>query len=376
MNRSAELATAPATPIELADQGGAAAAVVEAEGARAVWARHLRTSDRVFQGSLAVTVVLTAVWLFFVTTGRDGGALFGALKLDGQHVAQLVIGFTIMQVLWGWLWYGVKLGTLKGLCGMPSAEARATFRSRMTQPFDLQGVLRGRSERRIRIADMIGRRGRYVTIGMLGFWVLYASIAADPKATLLMGLQQSLLDSLVLSWAVLATYRSDGFLGRVMWGPQARIMDGTLGRANSLLILTLWSLFRFVMVPIGLQLGQVFPPDTYAPVFAFIWISYLTGDGLSEIVGSLFGKQKLRVWGMGEVNRKSVAGTWACFLGSLAVCSALVWANGLPPSWFGLALAVSVSNTFFELASPRGTDDFTMATANALVCWGFGALVY
>jgi hypothetical protein len=28
-----------------------------------------------------------------------------------------------------------------------------------------------------------------------------------------------------------------------------------------------------------------------------------------------------------------------------------------------------------ELFSPRGTDDFTMATANALLCWGFGVFV-
>jgi hypothetical protein len=32
-------------------------------------------------------------------------------------------------------------------------------------------------------------------------------------------------------------------------------------------------------------------------------------------------------------------------------------------------------NTLLELLSPRGTDDFTMATGNALTCWAFGALV-
>jgi dolichol kinase len=105
-------------------------------------------------------------------------------------------------------------------------------------------------------------------------------------------------------------------------------------------------------------------------------VSYLGSDALSEIVGSLVGRQKLRVWGVGEVNRKSVAGTWACFLGSLAICLSLVAANGLGTAWVGLAVAVSLSNTFFELASPRGTDDFTMATANALLCWAFGTLVY
>jgi dolichol kinase len=130
------------------------------------------------------------------------------------------------------------------------------------------------------------------------------------------------------------------------------------------------------MVPLGVRLAALFPPATYATLFGFVWLSYLSGDGLSEIVGQLFGKQKLRVWGIGEVNRKSVAGTWACFLGSLAICLWLVSANGLGPAWVGLAVAVSLSNTFLELSSPRGTDDFTMATANALLCWAFGSLVY
>ena len=73
------------------------------------------------------------------------------------------------------------------------------------------------------------------------------------------------------------------------------------------------------------------------------------------------------------MNRKSIAGTWACFLASLAIC---LWPRLTPtacrPAWIGLAVAVSLSNTSFELFSPRGTDDFTMATANALLCWGFG----
>jgi hypothetical protein len=41
-----------------------------------------------------------------------------------------------------------------------------------------------------------------------------------------------------------------------------------------------------------------------------------------------------------------------------------------------LALGVSVWNTAFELFSPRGTDDFTMAGGNALLCWAFRRLVY
>jgi hypothetical protein len=368
MGDTLEISTVP--PLGLAATPGH-------EVAETAWSAHRRTADRVFQGTFWVTAAITVVWAFFMLTGRQAGALFGGWSISLQWLGQLLVGFTIMQVLWGWLWYGVKYLLLRTLCGLSAVEARTSFTSRLNKPFDLQGLLQGRSERRIRIADMIGRRGRYVTIGLLGFWFLYSSIAKDPQPSFLTkGLQGNLIDALVFSWILLASYRWDGWLGRVMWGPQARIMDGTLGRANCLLIGTLWSLFRFVMIPLGLQLGRAFPPSTYATVFAFIWISYLTSDALSEIVGSLFGKQKLKVWGIGEVNRKSIAGTWACFLGSLAVCSALVWSNGLPTSWFGLALAVSLSNTAFELFSPRGTDDFTMATANALVCWGFGALVY
>lgn len=63
-------------------------------------------------------------------------------------------------------------------------------------------------------------------------------------------------------------------------------------------------------------------------------------------------------------------------MGSLAVCLSVVAAMDLPPAWIGLAFVISVSNTLLELFSPRGTDDFTMATANALLCAAFGILYY
>jgi hypothetical protein len=283
----------------------------------------------------------------------------------------------IMTVLWGWLWYGVKVLSLRKIARFSKEDVKAVFRSRMSEPFDLPQLLSRYSERRIRIADMVGRRGRFLFLGLMGWGYIYSRVRVDPNpAFLYMGLQESLFDALAYSWWMLALYYTDGFLGRMAYGAQTRIMDGTLGRANCLVITMLWSVFKFLMVPIGFQLAGVFPPASYAVLFAIVWISYIASDGASEIVGSLFGRQKLRVWGVGEVNRKSVAGTWACFLTSLAVCLGLIFANGLPSSWIALAFAVSVSNTLFELFSPRGTDDFTMATANALLCWAFGVVVY
>jgi hypothetical protein len=339
------------------------------------WETARRQSERLFRGCLALTATITFVWLGLLLTGR-GSAVLGR-PLDPMAPVRVLFGFAIVGVLWGWLWYGVKRLLLRKVVGLSREETNATFLSRVRRPFDLGGLLRGHSERLVRIADMIGRRGRYVTIGMLGYSYVYTRIALEPRADFLVaGLQESLFDALGYSWLMLAVFYSDGFLGRVAYGAQTRIMDGVLGRANALVILTLWSLFKFIMVPLGAELAATFPPHAYGALFAIVWISYLGSDALSEIVGSLWGRQKLRVWGVGEVNRKSVAGTAACFLGSLAICLWLVHANGLGLPWVALAVAVSISNTAFELFSPRGTDDFTMATANALLCWAFGRLVY
>ena len=39
-------------------------------------------------------------------------------------------------------------------------------------------------------------------------------------------------------------------------------MDGYLGRANNLLITTLWTAFKFVMVPMSLMLASVYPASS------------------------------------------------------------------------------------------------------------------
>ena len=91
-------------------------------------------------------------------------------------------------------------------------------------------------------------------------------------------------------------------------------MDGVLARANCLLITSLWTAFKFVMVPIGARMATVFAPAQFAVVFALIWGSYIVADALAEVGGSLFGKQTMRVWGIGDVNRKSIGGTVTGFV--------------------------------------------------------------
>ena len=335
-----------------------------------------RTADRVFRGAVAFTAALTVFWLVLLITGRST-RFFQDVRVTWEGVGRVAGALFFFYGLWGFIWWGVKSALLKYVAGFSKEERRQAFSSRMDPPgFDVAMFVARHSERRIRIIDMIGRRGRFITLAMAGFFYLYFHVAGEPRpdfATLF--LAENLFDAVATSWIFLAFYYGNGRVAAAFYGPQSRIMDGVLARANCLLIATLWMAFKFIMVPVGLQLAGTFPPEQFAALFAMIWGSYLAADAFSEIGGALYGRQTLRVWGIGDVNRKSVGGTVTGFAASLALCVWVVLANGLPAPWLALAVVISMSNTILELFSPRGTDDFTMATANALICWGFGALV-
>lgn len=319
---------------------------------------------------------LTVFWIFALVTGHGGG-LFGSSYIGSDVLLRVGFGILFFYVIWGFFWYGVKTLLLRYFVGFSKEERRQAFSSRMHAPFDVAAFTSRYSERRIRIADMIGRRGRFITLAMAGFFYLYSRVATvhDPKFATLF-LQDNLFDAVVTSWVFLAFYYADGFLAAAFYGPQSRVMDGVLARANCLLITTLWTAFKFVMLPLGARLAAVFPPDRFAPVFALIWGSYIVTDALSEVGGSLFGKQKIRVRGIGDVNRKSIGGTVSGFVGSIVFCLWIVTAQGLPASWIALAVVISISNTLLELFSPRGTDDLFMATSNAVICLLFGMYIY
>jgi hypothetical protein len=351
------------------------ASVTVATGAlpSAPFAERRRTADRIFRAALMFNAALTLFWGVVLATGGKT-SFYANSGVSRDRLMQVFTGVLFFNVLWGFIWYGVKTLLLKYLAGFSKDERRQAFSSRMRHPFDVAAFVSRHSERRIRIIDMIGRRGRFITLGLAGFYYLYSRVSADPSpnfATLF--LQDNLFDAVVASWIFLAFYYSDGFLAAAFYGPQSRVMDGVLARANCLLITTLWTVFKFVMVPLGARLAAIYQPAEFAVVFALIWGSYLVTDASSEVGGALFGKQKLRVWGIGDVNRKSIGGTVTGFVAALVFCCWIVLARGLPPAWIGLAVAIAVSNTVLELFSPRGTDDFTMATANAAICWAFGA---
>ncbi len=334
-----------------------------------------KTERTIFIACLSYAIISTIIWLFFVITQRDGGYFFKKYNIDTESVKRIFGYFLVFWCFWSYLIFVLKYFLLKSI-GVSKEDRKEIFSTRK-KFFDLPSLLSKYPERKIRIIDMVGRRLRSAVAVLVGFIVIAAEIRRNPGPdSLAFGIQGGFLESIFFTWWAILSYLSNGILGHIAYGAQARIMDGKLGRSNALLIGTLWGLFKFIMIPIGIQMSGIFPPETYATLFVFIWVSYLMSDTMGEVVGSIFGKQVISVRGVGEVNKKSVLGTWAVFLTSLICCTYIVIVHGHPPIWLLIGLIISISNTFLELYSPRGTDDFTMATSNAVICLMFGLIYY
>lgn len=336
---------------------------------------RLSTARRVFLAALAVNCALTLLCAVSYLTGF-GSSFVGSVTIDGPTAIRIGSSVLVITVLWGFIWLAIKALLLAKVAKFTRAERRAAFDARMHEPYDVADLVARHSERRIRIIDMIGRRGRFITLGAAGVVYLFTMVDETRPANFAYAfLNANMLDGVITLWIFLAVFWRSNWFAAAIYGPQSRVMDGVLGRANCLSLMTLWALFKFVMVPIGAQLFTLYSPQYFGLVFVLIWGSYMTTDTLSEVGGSLYGTQKIRVTGLGDVNRKSIAGTVTGFIGGLVLCVSLVGANSPGGAWFGLAVTIAVSNSLLELWSPRGTDDFTMATANALICWAFGAWV-
>ncbi len=334
-----------------------------------------RQAMSVFYACLTYTVILTLIWLFLCITGKDGGIFFGKGQVSLKQVMGLVGGIVFFWMIWSYAFHWLKYGLLKRL-GLSREELKMVFGNRL-HAFDLEALLQRHSERSIRIIDMIGRRGRTIILVITSFGLVYLQIRQNPTSdSLLLGLQSSLFDAMFLNWWNLLTFHNNGVLGHMTYGAQARVLDGVLGRANALCIATLWSGFKFVMIPLAVPLSGIYSPKTYAVVYAFIWLSYAAADFASEIFGSLWGRHRIQVWGLGEINRKSWTGVVAGFICVLVLNVTLVYVHQLSVAWLVLGVLLAVTNPLIELISPRGTDDFTMATFNAALCLAYGWLVF
>lgn len=337
-------------------------------------ASRRQLADRIFFVGVGINLLLTLLWLYSLLTGRNT-VFFRDYTTDLAAVGRVLMGVFFFYVVWGAVWWAIKLWMLRSFVGFTKEECRDAFSSRMDRPFDVGAITAKYSERRIRITDMVGRRGRFITLAAAAFYYLYGQTMTAPTGNYVSGfLQDNLFDAMLTGWIFLAFYYRSDAIAAMSYGPQSRVMDGVLARANCLLITSLWTVFKCVMVPIGAVLSTMFTRAEFPVVFAFIWGSYIVTDACAEIFGSLFGRQRIRVWGVGDVNRKSVAGIVGGFTAALLLCLGVVWGQGLGVDWALLGIVIATSNTLLELYSPRGTDDVTMATTNALLCLAFGMM--
>ena len=282
-----------------------------------------RTADLIFRIALVFNASLTLFWL--VTFLAGGSYFFDDYRVGWDTLTRVAFGIGFFYVVWGVIWWGIKGTLLRRFAGFSAGDVRDAFSSRMDRPYSVAALVARYPERRIRIVDMIGRRGRFVTLAAASFFYLYLQVRQNPDADFATAFfNDNRLDGVLISWICLAFYYSSGSIAACFFGAQARVMDGVLARANTLSLTMLWTGFKFVMLPIGAQLSVHFSREEFAPVFALIWGTYLVTDTSAEVFGSLFGRQQIQVRGLGDVNRKSVTGVVAGFLAALIFCVTII----------------------------------------------------
>ena len=125
----------------------AAAAQVMSASNRAFEERR-RTADRVFRGALLFNAALTTFWLVVLLT-REDALFYRDYKVDSAALIRVAQGIVFFNILWGFIWYGVKSLLLKYVAGFSKDERRQTFSSRMDVPYDVTSFLARHSERKI-----------------------------------------------------------------------------------------------------------------------------------------------------------------------------------------------------------------------------------
>ena len=202
------------------------------------------------------------------------------------------------------------------------------------------------------------------------------------------------LISLLYMILYVVSYRQNGTLGWIIYGAKSRIMDGYLGALFNYLFYSCMTcyfhhagreneIFGFmfdkymlpVSAPLLLWLQQLAGNSRTLYLSWYIFMPIIVGDSFAEIVGATWGKQKIKVWGMGEVNKKSWEGTAAMFLSSFLILLPVNIYFNLSWPWYLFAIFVCLVATFVELFAYRSTDNVCMLIISALLSVAFIAAI-
>ena len=278
------------------------------------------------------------------------------------YLIALVLELIILYPLFAFFkWH--LLGYLK----MPIAERRIVFSNRRKH-FDLKYFIEQYGDRNLRIVDGMSRKLLHIATGCWRL-LIFNLIVKDTQISL----KVTLLFQVIAVFLFIISYSSNKIFGLagILYGATSRIRDGIYGRKNIFI-----AQFSFLsLVPLFfLEKSAInnLADSSYLLLFpSLIFFPITIGDALGEIIGTIWGKQKLRVWGIGEINRKSLLGTTSVFLGSLFPIWLIVFFNSLPWQWWLMCLSIAIATTIVELVAPRGTDNFCIPVGNALTCLVF-----
>lgn len=225
------------------------------------------------------------------------------------------------------------------------------------------------TEKKIRTVDAWTKKISHTYDGLLVFIISSESFAEGENTSETYSLAYGI--SLIYMILYVLSYGDNGSLAWIIYGAKARIMDGFLGRENEIFGYMFDKYMLPASVPLLLWLQDAAGDTRVVYLSWYIFMPIIIGDSFAEIIGSTWGKQKIKVWGMGEVNTKSWEGTLAMFFSSLVILLVVNAYVGLPWPWYIFAIINCAVATAVELYAYRSTDNVCMMVFSSLLAIAF-----
>jgi len=318
-------------------------------------------------------------------------AVDGTLKRTiGQIAFSAIISVAIMINMraffsctkWFWLHaYGFTTPTLDLMFSNREDESKWSLETLKSMEitsrssyfsFLLPGVQMS-TEKKIRTVDAWTKKISHTYDGLLVFIISAESFAEGENTSETYSLAYGI--SLIYMLLYVLSYSDNGSLAWIIYGAKARIMDGFLGRENEIFGYMFDKYMLPASVPLLLWLQDAAGDTRVVYLSWYIFMPIILGDSFAEIIGSTWGKQKIKVWGMGEVNTKSWEGTLAMFFSSLVILIGVNAFIGLSWYWHIFAVVNCAVATAVELYAYRSTDNVCMMVFSSLLAIAFVNIV-
>ena len=223
--------------------------------------------------------------------------------------------------------------------------------------------------KRVKIMDAINRRMGHTVINI--FRIIFYVYLCDTNE---LRLKTAMLQLPIISTLKILTESGSRLfdVGRYIF-QGSRVFDGRYGRFN-LVVVNFWAYAgRIIMFQLLVRSDQ--SDEAKGILFALSMMPLLWGDSFGEIIGSFFGKITFQVRGLGDVNTKTVEGTFAVFGSSFLAQIFMYYYMFQLDSASGffifnpvvVFLYTCVIAAVVESAAPRSTDNFFPQTLSLIV---------